>query len=56
MANQFVSFYWIILMICLFFCLYRHIEYGAIFVCWFMHFPFIVVTDPEMVKVHVEQM
>lgn len=27
-----------------------HMEYGAIFVCWFMHFPFIVVTDPEMVK------
>ncbi|XP_058947427.2 cholesterol 24-hydroxylase [Pocillopora verrucosa] len=27
-----------------------HIEYGAIFVCWFMHFPFIVITDPEMVK------
>ena len=29
----------------------RHMEYGNIFVCWFMHFPFIVVTDPEMVKV-----
>ena len=39
-----------------FFFLYRHIEYGAIFLCWFMHFPFIVITDPEMVKVLVEQM